>query len=111
MKQLNQKSSKMKKTFFFFACVTMLFLIDIPAIAQTEKGKFVLGGDTKLTFASARINRGTEYYETGSRKVQSFEFTPQFGFFPVKDLVPGLGIRYNYEKTTFVRIGRSWDRN
>jgi hypothetical protein len=43
----------------------MLFLIDIPAIAQTEKGKFVLGGDTKLTFASARINRGTEYYETG----------------------------------------------
>jgi len=83
-----------------FAGIMMIFLIEVPSMSQTEKGKFVLGGDTKLSFASAKVSQGTQYYETGSSKVQSFEFTPQFGFFPVKDLALGLGIRYSYDKTT-----------
>lgn len=90
----------MKRKILLFASLMMLFLAEVPLMAQTEKGKFVLGGDTKLSFASAKVNQATEYYETGSSKVQSFEFTPQFGFFPVKDLVLGLGIRYSYENTT-----------
>lgn len=90
----------MMKRKLVFTGLMMLFLIEVPSIAQTEKGKFVLGGDTKLSFASAKVSQGTQYYETGSSKVQSFEFTPQFGFFPVKDLALGLGIRYSYDNTT-----------
>jgi outer membrane protein len=87
----------MKKVVFYFMCIIVLVICQIQANAQTEKGKFLLGGETSLSFSSAKTEIGTKYYEEGSSKKSSFALTPTFGFFPAKNLAVGLGITYLHQ--------------
>lgn len=65
--------------------------------AQTEKGKFMLGGnvsfDTKKSDAS------------GSKSNTAFQIVPSIGYFVGNNIAVGTGIGYSYSKTPGVGVG------
>lgn len=57
--------------------------------AQTEKGKTLLGGETKLEYST---------FNAGNDKTHSLEISPQIGRFIVKNFAIGIEIPFNRSK-------------
>ena len=60
------------------------------ANAQTEKGKFILGGN--VGFNSTKV-------ETAAKADVSFSIVPSVGYFVGNNFAIGTGVGYNYNKT------------
>lgn len=75
-------------------------LLAVGANAQIEKGKIYVGGKTNLSFTSMTV---TPEYDGESdddlkMKTQSFEFSPEVGYFIMDGLAVGLNLSYETAK-------------
>ncbi len=88
--------------------VALLGLLCSKSFAQSEyrpalqKGSVLIGG-------SMAINLGNQNYEyssqTNKTKLNSFQFTPEIGFFAGNGFVLGLSLDYNTEKQKYNQYG------
>lgn len=86
---------KKKICLIFLACA---FLFSIDAVAQTEKGKFLVGGESSLNFIASTTKWKTDYGKGDNGKSRSVEATAQLGYFIFKNFVAGLEIPISYDK-------------
>jgi outer membrane protein len=70
------------------------------AFAQTNKGNFVLSGNTNLNVLFSNTSVGTDSIETGKIKNNQFAFTAAAGYFLLDDLTAGISATYSYDYTT-----------
>lgn len=71
--------------------VAIMAVAGLTASAQTEKGKVLVGGS---------IGFGTEKSDvSGAEESTSFNITPKAGYFVSDNIVIGLGLGYEYEKS------------
>lgn len=63
---------------------------------QTESGKLLLGGQTKLSFVSFNSKWKTDEDEENAGKSSEFELSPQLGFFVANGLVFGVDLLVNH---------------
>jgi outer membrane protein len=66
--------------------------------AQTEKGKTLLGGQTKLEYSTFNATWETDYNSGSSGKTRSLEIDPQIGRFIANNFAVGIEIPYNRNK-------------
>ena len=86
---------------FRILSITFLFLsIGFVANAQTEQGKILLGGQSKLNFSSLNTKFKMDNRSQEGGKTMNFEFSPQFGVFLVDGFVLGfeMPLAYSFEK-------------
>jgi outer membrane protein len=71
----------------------------LKAYSQTDKEKFMLGGQYYLNFTSytSTFKGSNNSYEIG--KYSTFDISPQIGFFILKNVPVGLEFLYSYGKT------------
>ena len=69
-----------------FVCFTCVLF------AQTERGRFLISGDSKLAFYSV-----TDEFSTGST-TNEFEFSPQIGYFISNGVAIGIQVPIQYQK-------------
>ena len=68
--------------------------------AQTNKGNFVLSGNTNLNVLFSNTSVGTDSIETGKIKNNQFAFTAAAGYFLIDNLTAGISATYSYDYTT-----------
>jgi len=68
--------------------------------AQTNKGNFVLSGNTNLNVLFSNTSVGTDSIETGKIKDNQFAFTAAAGYFLIDNLTAGISATYSYDYTT-----------
>jgi outer membrane protein len=83
----------MKKRFLLAA---LLFSVIITA--QTEKGTFMISGETSLGFNSTTVKYKNAGNTTDGPKTSSFNISPSFGYFIIDNL--SLGLDFNYKTLT-----------
>jgi outer membrane protein W len=84
----------MKMKNFIPSVLFMLFCSS--TFAQTNKGNFVLSGNTNLNFLFSNTSVGTDSIETGKIKNNQFAFTAAAGYFLIDNLNAGLSATYSY---------------
>ncbi len=78
-------------------CIAHLLFL-LTANAQTEKGKWVISGQTNLSFA---YNSSAEYMKSYKTKSGTFTLQPAVGYFVATNLAVGLSAAYTYSKADF----------
>jgi outer membrane protein len=84
----------MKKRFLLAA---LLFSVIITA--QTEKGTFMIRGETGLGFTSTNVNYKDHGQSTDGPKTTAFNVSPSVGFFVIDNLAIGLDFDYKTSTT------------
>jgi outer membrane protein len=89
------------KKFKTASIAVVLFCSFTTLNAQTEKGTFLLGGETKLNFSSVSSKFESDDVNEDLGKITTLEFSPQIGFFVIDGLALGmeLPIMYSLEKS------------
>lgn len=78
--------------------IPVLFLfISSSVFSQTNKGSFVLSGNTNLNVLFSKTSIGTDSVETGKIKDQQFAFTAAAGYFLIDNLNIGISSTYSYD--------------
>jgi len=83
-----------------FIPTLLLMFFCCSAFAQTNKGNFVLSGNTNLNVLFSNTSVGTDSIETGKIKNNQFAFTAAAGYFLLDDLTAGISATYSYDYTT-----------
>lgn len=92
----------MKKTYFL---VILTFLTCLSLKAQTEKGKFILGGTINPEFNKKRTNfEGNPFFPLSIEKWNELNISSNIkgGYFFINNLVVGLNINGNYSHTKYL---------
>lgn len=84
------KNFKILPTAILFICIT--YLVN----GQTEKGKLLLGSETKLNFAAMNSKWKSDDDSGENGKTFDVEFSPQVGIFVVDNLALGIELPVNY---------------
>lgn len=87
---------KMKTSF----STVILLLITYGTFAQTNKGNFVLSGNTNLNFLFSNTTVGTDSIQTGKIKDHQFAFSAAAGYFVIDNLSAGVSATYSYDYTS-----------
>jgi len=91
----------MKRQIAKFLILTFAALIPVTARGQTEAGSVYISGNTCFLLTSSRMPSDNQF---GDRyKVKNMEFSPQIGFFFLRNCLAGLALQYNstgIEKST-----------
>lgn len=89
----NLTNENMSFRIFPFLIITLI-LTSALATAQTEKGRFLVGGS--LGFKSTKINydQGSDYESFG------YNISPVVSYFIVDELAVGMSVPYGYDKST-----------
>lgn len=66
--------------------------------AQIQKGRFLVGGTSNLSFLSSKSTYRYDGTTTKKIKISSFEFSPEVGYFIMDKLAIGLDLSYSSEK-------------
>lgn len=92
-----------------FIPVLLFLFFSSAAFAQTEKGNFVLSGNTDLNFLFSNITSGTDSIQTGKAKSNQFGVTAGAGYFVANNLAVGIygTYSYNYSKIESPNYGGS----
>ncbi|MFT3902965.1 MAG: OmpW family outer membrane protein [Niabella sp.] len=86
----------MKKITLLFAILTVG---TFAATAQTEKGRFVVSGQSNLNFSSVSSKVYYDKKKVGDYgKTTSFNFTPGVGYFVIDNLSVGLDVGLNFSR-------------
>ena len=88
----------MKMKSFIPTLLLMFFCSSV--FAQTNKGNFVLSGNTNLNVLFSNTSVGTDSIETGKIKDNQFAFTAAAGYFLIDNLTAGISATYSYDYTT-----------
>lgn len=80
----------------FVLGIFCLVCFNVALNAQTEKGKILLGGGTKLSFSMVNNLTKTDNSSNENGKVSNFELSPQIGFFISDGLALGAELPANY---------------
>ena len=83
-----------------FIPTLLLMFFCSSVIAQTNKGNFVLSGNTNLNVLFSNTSVGTDSIETGKIKDNQFAFTAAAGYFLIDNLTAGISATYSYDYTT-----------
>jgi len=83
-----------------FIPTLLLMFFCSSVFAQTNKGNFVLSGNTNLNVLFSNTSVGTDSIETGKIKNNQFAFTAAAGYFLIDDLTAGISATYSYDYTT-----------
>jgi len=76
---------------------SLLFLFfGSSGFGQTEKGKFVLSGNTDLNFLFSNITMGTDSVQTGKSKSNQYGVTIGAGYFVTNNFAVGISGTYSY---------------
>ena len=83
--------------------VAILSFITVLVYGQTEKGRILIGGETKLNFSSIK----DKSVSMGEKKITSFELSPQIGVFTLRSLALGIDMHISttsedHSKNTFL---------
>ncbi len=78
--------------------LTILFSYSL-TFAQTEKGNFIISGNTNLNVLFSNTTVGTDSIETGKIKDNQFAFSAGAGYFFLDNLSLGVSATYAYEYT------------
>ncbi|SDD29166.1 hypothetical protein [Williamwhitmania taraxaci] len=73
--------------------LVLILIILMPSISifgQTTKGNFVLSGATGLQFISSNVKTVYDGKTVSEYDVNSFSFSPSFGYFVIDNLAIGL---------------------
>ncbi|MBW6537704.1 MAG: outer membrane beta-barrel protein [Mariniphaga sp.] len=76
--------------------LALLIVLFSTVTAQTEKGKFLLGGSSNFTATFLKSQTETENYESDPVSASTIEFSPQFGYFVVNGLAIGLDVPISF---------------
>ncbi len=79
----------------------MTFAIFTSVHAQTDAGKFLLGGSTNLNLSASNSK---VKYDGGSEdgpKYLNLSFTPAFGYFIINNLAVGMELNVSYDREKF----------
>ena len=87
------------KTKIFISTI-LFFLLTSGAFAQTNKGTFVLSGNTNLNFLFSNTSVGTDSIQTGKIKDNQFAFSAAAGYFVIDNLSAGVSATYSYDYTS-----------
>lgn len=87
----------MKRTIYCFL-LAMLIATAQQLNAQTEKGKTLLGGQTKLEYSTFNATWETNVNSGSNGKTRSLEIDPQIGRFIANNFAIGIEIPYNRNK-------------
>lgn len=82
-----------------FIPAVLLMLFCFSSFAQTNKGNFVLSGNTNLNFLFSNTSVGTDSVQTGKIKDNQFAFTAAAGYFLIDNLNVGISATYSYDYT------------
>lgn len=74
----------------------MLFSISISA--QTEKGKWLLGGNSSVSYTSTKTTFEFDGEEAGDQDSSIFTINPEVGYFVMDNLSVGLGVGFSSTK-------------
>lgn len=88
----------MRPILIFAILLAVLSATTTKTNAQTEKGKTLLGGQTKLEYSTFNANWETDYNSGSSGKTRSLEIDPQIGRFVANNFALGIEIPYNRNK-------------
>lgn len=80
--------------------VVVLTTFGFQSFAQCEKGKVLVGGDSKFSFTSMDMKIKDDNDERDYGKSIELEFSPQVGYFVVDNLALGLAIPVSMKKET-----------
>ena len=83
-----------------FIPTLLLMFFCSSVFAQTNKGNFVLSGNTNLNVLFSNTSVGTDSIETGKIKNNQFAFTAAAGYFLIDNLTAGISATYSYDYTT-----------
>ena len=76
--------------------ITLIFTFYLSGIAaQTEKGRFLIGANSSLTFASVK----GEVLGIKTDKIQTVKVMPSASYFVFDNLSAGLALEYDYQST------------
>jgi hypothetical protein len=84
------------KNFKTASIAVVLFCSFTTLNAQTEKGTFLLGGETKLNFSSVSSKFESDDVNEDLGKITTLEFSPQIGFFVIDGLALGMELPIMY---------------
>ena len=76
--------------------LVLLFALISNVTAQTEKGKFLLGGSSDFTATFLKTQTETESYESDPVSASTVEFNPQIGYFVANGLAVGLDVPVSF---------------
>lgn len=76
--------------------ITLIFTFFLSGIAaQTEKGRFLIGANSSLTFASVK----GEALGINTEKIKTVKVMPSASYFVFDNLSAGLAMEYDYQST------------
>ena len=82
----------------FFLPVIIILCLPQYSYAQTERGKFLFGGNTGFSFVSMKNKNATDYYDLETITAKSIDFTPELGFLVARNFAVGLSVRYSSDE-------------
>jgi len=88
----------MKNTVILGFLSIVLFISQEQINAQTEKGKFFIGGSSSLGFTSYAIKWETNYGSGEQGKFRNLDLTAESGYFVFNNFAAGLEIPFSYSK-------------
>lgn len=81
-------------------CTCVLVCISLLSQAQTEKGKFIMGGSSSFDFSSSKSKWKTDNADGEDGKSSTMEFSPQVGYFVIDNLALGVELPVNISSQT-----------
>ncbi len=75
-----------------------LVLATTAVFAQTEKGHFLIGSSTQLSFTSLAEKSKNELIYTNRDNITNLNFATEIGYFIFENLVAGINLNYSYSK-------------
>lgn len=85
--------------------IVLLFL-SVTIYGQTEKGKFVFGGDTSISFTSEKTKFISDDFESDNSESSTLSFLPGAGYFVIDNLAMGLQLQVSSTKQS-LNVGTS----
>lgn len=88
----------MKRTIIYCFLVAVLMGTARITNAQTEKGKFLIGGQSKLEYSTYKSGGENQYTSGNNGKTRNLDITPQIGRFIANNFAVGLEVPYSHSK-------------
>jgi len=88
----------MKQTIIFTILLAVFLGTAIKTNAQTEKGKTLIGGESKLEYSTYNASWETNNNSGSNGKTRNLDITPQIGRFIANNFAVGLEIPYSRSK-------------
>ena len=80
--------------------IVILFL-SVTIYGQTEKGKFIFGGDTSISFSSEKTKFKSDDFESDNSESSTLSFLPGAGYFVIDNLAIGLQLQVSSTNQSF----------